>query len=218
MYKTLVSLFLFTAIHFGRAQDLPVKISGVISEIGDSTQFIENAEIRIIKEHDTLATFTSDSLGRYSWKSNFSSFDTLMIAVNKKYFFENTATLGIGSYPIEANFDFILIPMLIDSPPNNPHYEENVVDSFSGFNLEYFKHSLEKFETYCIRFTHVSYSNESKFIAEQRKANFKQYLIDNGVKMDNIHFNSENLTLNCTTGDCRGSLEGEVISLNNNCE
>ena len=218
MYKTLVSLFLFTAIHFGKAQDLPLNISGVISEVGDSTKFIENAKIYIIQKQDTLAMVKSDSLGKYIWKSKVASFDTLTISVQNEYFFENSTTLSVGTYPIEVFLKLILIPKLIEYLPNIAYYEENVVDSFSGFNLASFKHSLEKFETYCIRFTHVSFSNESKLIAEQRKANFKQYLIDNGVNIDHIHFTPENLTLKCTTDDCRGRINGEVISINNNCD
>jgi len=202
MKNILASLSLVISTNFGIAQALPIQINGVIHELGDSTQFI-----RIIQNQDILAMVKSDSLGKYLWKSKVFPTDTLTISVNKIYFFENSATLNIGAYSIEAQLDFILIPMLILSL-NSPFYEENVVESFSGFNLEYFKHSLRKYENYCIRFTHVSFSNESKLIAEQRKANFKKYLIDNGVNMDNIHFNSENLTLNCTTGDCRGRLEG----------
>jgi len=218
MIKKLLIIFLLCYLPFlGRAQTVSIEFNGVIHTLNDSTDLLENVEIFLIKGVDTIEVLESNANGAYSWTSELSVGDEITLTAKRQFFSSRSVQFTVPHYSTIVELNFELTEFLIDRP-NTPIYDKNSTDQFTGFDVDLMKYQLRKFEHFCIEFRHVTYCNERDEIAEQRMTNFRQYLIDHTIDIGNFSFNTENSRLDCNTDDCRGRIEGKMLSVEEKCD
>jgi hypothetical protein len=202
---------------FGNAQTVSVEFSGVVSAADILTEKLEGAELIIAKGVDTLETIYANSEGTFSWKGELIAGDEITISASRKYFMTQEIKYLVSTFSSEVELNFNLSPLLINVQ-NTPFFDQTFSTQFTGFDIQLFKHQLRNQKNYCIEFIHISFRNESDEIAGQRMNIFKQYLIDNGIEISNLSFRPQNVRINCDTDDCRGRIEGKILSLGESCK
>lgn len=121
------------------------------------------------------------------------------------------------SNSVIVQFDFVLLPRLINSF-NSAIFENSGINYFKEFDVELMKYQLRKLDTYCIEFSYFSVNDEDVELVKKRISMFKEFLIDNGVNISNLKFNTELKKMKCREGDCRSRIEGTIISLEEKCK
>ena len=214
---TILFLICFLPL-FGSAQTLQsVKLKGYVHAINDSTDFIENAEIVILKGTDTIQVLKTTNDGAFSWSQQFNYGEKIQLIAKHRFFSSYKYQFIVSKNPSTIDLKFALIPISFDVF-NHPIFEANNTEQFTGFDLELLKHQLRGMDTFCMEFIHVTFTNESDEVAKKRMNYFKHYLEQYNVNLNHFSFSMNNLKNPCATDDCRGRIEGKVISLEENCK
>lgn len=215
MQKLLV-FFLFTIPLFTGAQTVSVEFRGKTCNLFDSTDLIPAVEIILTQGRDTIDRIFSDSAGHYVWKKQLKAGDELTFTAKRKFFMTQNVNFKVPSFSSQVSLNFSLVESKIDQQ-NDPIFESGVWDEFSGFDLDLLTHGLRKYEHVCIEFLHVTYSHEGDDLAQKRLLYFKKYLISKELDLSNFTFNFSQVKLDCQHEDCRGRIQGRIISLSSDC-
>ncbi len=188
-----------------------------MSESGDSTYMIKNAEIIIIKGKDTLTKIKTDKKGFYQWKSDVIEGGEFLICAQHEYYANVKTQFKVTTYNSLIIFNFMLTAYMIDRP-NFPIYELNEMETFSNFDIELLKQQIRKHKNLCVKFSQWQNPEESKKVGIKRMKKFKKLLKKNGVSIKNFKFELNPIVMNCAEQtDCRSKIQGVVISLGEKC-
>lgn len=206
---TLISLEAFS---------VPLTISGTVQGLGNEADFIENANVLILKDLDTLYKVKTDKDGKFNLNANLTVGDDLIIEVSREFFSPNRLNFKVLESDTFVVLELSLIELKINKL-NYPIFELNEIETFSGFDVELFKHQSRGLENYCIQFMHFRNVRESERITELRMNYFKEFLIANGVPIENMKFDVNSEILNCDPNAvCRSSIQGKLVSVDKICE
>lgn len=217
MIKRLLFIFFLCSIQLtGIAQTVAVSLNGTIHCFGDSTDLLENVDIIVSNDTDTIARIKSDKNGLYKWSSDIRTNSVIKITIRRNYFIGEEIILNVNDVDVSAFFESSLIELRIDRN-HTVLYELNKTHFVGGFNIDIMKHQLRRIDTFCIEFTHFRNAEEKIKISEKRIKKFKKLLKKAGFNLSNFTFNHKILDCN-NSEDCRGRTEGEVISIGDNCD
>lgn len=214
-YLNIFILCCLPLIGFGQTNT--VEFHGIITEKNDSSELINDLEIIVIKGTDTLQRVISQTNGSYIIKLELSLNEQITLITKHKYYLSQKFDFTMISNSCSIQLDFELLPLLIDKL-NSAIFEKDSFSAFTGFDLELMMFQLRKFDNFCIRFSHVTFTNESDVLAKKRMRTFKQFLIDNDMNMENFTFNEINYKYDCSNQDCRGRIDGILISIDEKCK
>lgn len=212
-----INLFFLSFVFQGFTQTVSFEVQGFVSEFGDSTYFIANAEIFILNEKDTVAKIKSDKKGYYQWQGNFHEGDELFVCGSHKYFLKEETNFKVTHINTQLNLNFTLRERHYYNP-QFPIYEMNEIEKFSNFDIEFCKHQFRKYKNICIKFSQWQNPNESKRVGIKRMKKFKKLLLKNGFSTENFSFELVPIVMNCSNEtDCRSKIQGLVISTGEKC-
>jgi hypothetical protein len=196
---------------------VPVTLNGIVHVLGDESDFIENANVLIIKDLDTLYKLKTDENGEFILNANLIVGDEVTIEVSRAYFVNNALKYKVTESQ-SVSLELSLIELKINKS-NYPIFELNEIETFSGFNVELFKHQTRGLNNYYVKFTHFRNVRENDKITVLRMNYFKEFLIASGVPIENMKFDLNSEILNCDPNAvCRSSIQGEIVSIEKVCE
>lgn len=205
----------FSFISTSKSQDSIVQINGYVYQQGHKEAGIENAQVIVLHKLDTIAQFTTDSLGNYGGKVKIALGDYYKMNISHKYCFENNSDFRIQFPQSKLVVEHSLLTKMIHSGPTI--YEFNQVEMTEELDFEYLQFQSRSLAHICLRFIHYKLPEESNQIALQRMTYFTMKMLENGFTHN--QFSIVLRTLDCkTTRVCKATIEGSLESVANNCD
>jgi hypothetical protein len=201
----------------GYGQTNTVEFQGTITETNDSIELINNVQIFVLKGSDTLGKVFSETNGSYKIKLELSPNEQITLTTKHKYYLSQKVDFTMVSNSNSIQLDFKLLPLFIDKL-NSAIFENDNFSTFTGFDIELMKFQLRKLDNFCIQFNHITFTNESDALAKKRLNTFKQFLIENDMNLDKFIFNEVNFKYECSEIDCRGRIDGILLSMDEKCK
>jgi hypothetical protein len=193
-------------------------VSGHVKSVS-GLDLIKDADIIISKGADTIARVKTDEDGNFSLSLELEFNDELKLTIRHRRYFESEEFFKLQD-EVQATFtfDLKLIKIIRDFQPVAPFYELN---SEEPTNTNYVLVLSDLFEGYpdlCVEVRHYHNPEEEASLGKLRMENFKKQLDAAGIPVGQIHFHYDSLLLDCSNRkDCRGRIEGAVVSLEGSC-
>ena len=218
-----VSLALFFCLFINittNAQIEQVTIHGFISQNPDTTHKLKNAKVYILNQTDTISRAACDENGAYSIKVKLDT--NLAYTVVAKCYSHREEVVNIKLDARLEVFDytinFSLVHFLYHGPIRYPIYSFNEVSKYENFDVLFIVDIIDAYPNMCLELRAIKGEGEKKNINQKRIKHLKKTLIKAGCNMNQILFIDDDLIHGCLEDlDCRGTIEGNVISMDGNC-
>jgi hypothetical protein len=219
MIREFILIFFYCFIgSLAFTQTVSANVSGKVESLGYGV--VKNVEIIISKGTDTIQRIFSDEDGKFSIDFDLQVGDELLLTTRHRNYFQSESAFKVQTDLItNFFFELKLIRILINHGPSYAIYELNETEEFSVFQADLLLDIIEGYPLICIEFYHFRNPNESNSVGRKRLKSFKEYLVKNNVPMENIIISKGSGVLDCELhDDCRGRIDGDVLSMNGKCK
>ncbi|MFT6922723.1 MAG: hypothetical protein ACJA1C_001729 [Crocinitomicaceae bacterium] len=219
MIREFILIFFYCFIgSLAFTQTVSANVSGKVESLGYDV--VKDVEIIISKGTDTIQRIFSDKEGKFSINFDLQVGDELLLTTRHRNYFQSESAFKVQT-DLTTNFFFELklIRILMNHGPNYAIYELNETEEFSVFQADLLLDIIEGYPSICIQFYHVRNPNESNSVGRKRLKSFKEFLVKNNVPMENIIIIKGSGVLDCELhDDCRGRIDGNVLSMDGKCK
>jgi len=218
--ETILVVLLYLIGGSALSQTVSINLNGTVTSLYSRSKSIEDVDVIISKGTDTLARLKSDVDGKFSYTTDSHVGDVFKLTTRHKNYVGNEVSFKVQTeFMTTFHFELDMMKISKEHWMIYPKYELNELEKFTGFDVEMLKEIIAGYPLICIEFTHYRNPDETELICTERLKLFKEFLVLNGVPMNNIRFNSTSETLYCSSNiDCKAEINGMVISLEGNCD